>query len=127
MRHMVETPNGPVDVAVPAGYYIAGCLGTSCMACLAIVAFDVVVHAAGCEWLKPIPIVPIAPEHGDRVDVAPHRKDVYGVRVGVVTLVCEPSGVFAGRAWVEIPGGEEWLVRFEHITVVWRAPTQEQP
>lgn len=50
---------------------------------------------------------------GDRVDVAPHRKDVYGVRVGRVEMLV------AGGAWVSVPGYDEpWLVPLEHLVVV---------
>jgi hypothetical protein len=50
---------------------------------------------------------------GDRVDVAPHREGVYGVRVGKVEMRV------AGGAWVSVPGYDEpWLVPIERLTVV---------
>lgn len=61
----------------------------------------------------------VLPEVGDIVDVAPHRKGVYGVRVGRVmdVLECQPYRCCA----VEVPGEREWwLVPLEHLTVVGR-------
>lgn len=58
----------------------------------------------------------MTPQAGDRVDIAPHREGVYGVRVGVVKAMAREGTalvIVAGERW-------RWVVRFEFLTVVYR-------
>ena len=64
----------------------------------------------GARKYQPLP--------GDRVDIAPHRNGVHGVRVGVVAdaLFTHVNPVF-----VHVPGeATPWAVRVEHLTLAWR-------
>jgi hypothetical protein len=115
LRHLVETPAGQVEASVRLVVFhlVHASAGRTCGACLALVVDGEIVHAAACHAVRPAPRPRRAPAVGDRVDVAPHRKDVYGVRVGRVEMLV------AGGAWISVPGYDEpWLVPLEHLVVV---------